>query len=130
MLDYAYCYMNAKNFSEAQNIIKNAMEQIEKISDKDVSQHARKNYLLSYAYWVQGNYAKANEHLENVFKSRKCENCKYTSCHKALALKALILDKTGDSKNALLSLEEAMKITPGISRYIHEYNRIRDKFKF
>lgn len=129
LLDYAYCCMNGKSFSEAQNVIKYAMERIEKISDKDIANLARKNYLLSYAYWVQGNYAKANEHLDKLFNSRKCENCKYSKCHKALAIKALILEKTGDDKNAISTMEEALKITPGISRYIHEYNRIRDKFK-
>ena len=123
------CCINSKSFAEAQNIIKDVLEQINTISEKQISQVARKNYLLSYAYWVQGNYVKANEHLEKVFKSKKCENCKYDKCHKAIALKGLILDKTGDKDNALKCMEDALKITPGVSRYIHEYNRITDKYK-
>ena len=125
-LDYAYSCLNAKNFSEAQNIIKKTMEDIEKISDKEITQLARKNYLLAYAYWVQGNYAKANEHLNKVFTSKKCESCKYHMCYKAIALKGLILEKTGDIKGGIKCMKDALDIVPGNSRYIHEYNRMME----
>lgn len=125
-LDFAYSCMNAKNFSEAQNIIKKTMKEIEEISDKDIAQLARKNYLLAYALWVQGNYAKANEHLNKVFTSRKCESCKYSMCYKAIALKGLILEKTGDIKGGIKCMKDALDIVPGNSRYIHEYNRMME----
>ena len=128
-LDYAYSCMNAKNFSGAQNILKDTMAKIEKISDKQISQLARKNYLMAYAYWVQGNYAKANEHLDKAFRARKCENCKYTKCYKAMALKGLILEKTGDEVGAIKCMKDALDIVPGNSRYIHEYNRMLDRRK-
>ena len=84
------------------------------------------------AIWVPDIYERAKIY-DAVFASNvnsEGYSCKeHNECYKAIALKGLSLEKTGDEAGAIRCMQEALDIVPGNSRYIHEYNRMQDNRK-
>lgn len=76
-----------------------------------------------------GNYEKAMQFINEVFKCRQCDTCDFCGCAEAYFVKAQLLELCNDLQNAFAHYEKACKIDATDIEYRMEYERVKNIFK-
>ena len=124
--EYAYCCFVSGDFAEGQKYVNVVLQAIDKMSETNNNEKIKKQYLRGYTYLIQNKIDLAQECINEAFKCRTCNDCKYPKCHKAIALQGLILEKKGNIAGAMKCLGDALALVPGNAKYIHDFNRVKE----